>query len=55
MKEFFVIFFVFLSVNINSEVRAERETRTFKIYGMVESEISSALKGGGASEIRIRF
>ena len=47
MKEFFVIFFIFLSVNTNSEVRAERETRTFKIYGTVESEISSALNGGG--------
>ena len=51
MKEFFVIFFIFLSVNTNSEVRAERETRTFKIYGTVESEISSALNGGGSSEI----
>ena len=47
MKEFCVIFFIFLSVNTNSEVRAERETRTFKIYGTVESEISSALNGGG--------
>ena len=47
MKEFFVIFFIFLSVNTYSEVRAERETRTFKIYGTVESEISSALNGGG--------
>ncbi len=47
MKEFFVIFFIFLSVNTNSEVRAERETRTFKIYGTVESEISSSLNGGG--------
>ena len=47
MKEFFVIFFIFLSVNTNSEVRAERETRTFKIYGTVESEISSALSRGG--------
>ena len=47
MKEFFVIFFIFLSVNTNSEVRAERETRTFKIYGTVESEISAALNGGG--------
>ena len=47
MKEFFVIIFIFLSVNTNSEVRAERETRTFKIYGTVESEISSALNGRG--------
>ena len=47
MKEFCVIFFIFLSVNTNSEVRAERETRTFKIYGTVESEISSALNGRG--------
>ena len=47
MKEFFVIFFIFLSVNTNSEVRAEREARTFKIYGTVESEISSALNGRG--------
>ena len=40
-------FFIFLSVNTNSEVRAERETRTFKIYGTVESEISSSLNKGG--------
>ena len=47
MKEFCVIFFIFLSVNTNSEVRAERETRPFEIYGTIESEISSALNGGG--------
>ena len=47
MRESFVFFFIFLSVNTNSEVRAERETRTFKVYGTVESEISSALRGGG--------
>ena len=47
MKELCVFFFIFLSVNTNSEVRAERETRLFKIYGTVESEISSALNGEG--------
>ena len=47
MKGFFVFFFIFLSVNTNSEVRAEKETRTFKIYGTVESEISSSLNGRG--------
>ena len=47
MKEFCVIFFIFLSVNTNSEVRAERETQPFKIYGTVKSEISSSLNGGG--------
>tara|TARA_B100002019_G_scaffold201825_1_gene174904 strand:- start:103 stop:297 length:195 start_codon:yes stop_codon:yes gene_type:complete len=47
MKELCVIFLIFLSVNTNSEVRAERETRPFKIYGTVESEISSALNGRG--------
>tara|TARA_B100000035_G_scaffold313094_1_gene326010 strand:+ start:1244 stop:2569 length:1326 start_codon:yes stop_codon:yes gene_type:complete len=55
MKEFFVIFFIFLSVNIYSEVRAERETRTFKIYGTVESEISSALNGEGLQKSEFVF
>ena len=55
MKELCVIFLIFLSVNTNSEVRAERETRTFKIYGTVENEISSALNGGDLQKSEFVF